>query len=36
VVIAEAAKEYVASPRIAGAGPLRLMFNTILPNCPRR
>ena len=32
-VIAEAAKEYVASSRIAGAGPLRLMFNTILPNC---
>jgi dipeptide transport system permease protein len=32
-VIAEVAKEYVASSRIAGAGPLRLMFNTILPNC---
>lgn len=32
-VIAEAGKEYVASSRIAGAGPLRLMFNTILPNC---
>jgi dipeptide transport system permease protein len=32
-VIAEAAREYVASSRIAGAGPLRLMFNTILPNC---
>ena len=32
-VIAETAKEYVASSRIAGAGPLRLMFNTILPNC---
>ncbi len=32
-VIAEAAKEYVASSRIAGAGPLRLMFSTILPNC---
>jgi len=32
-VIAEAAKEYVASSRIAGAGALRLMFNTILPNC---
>src|SRR5205807_5659255 len=29
----EAGKEYVASSRIAGAGPLRLMFNTILPNC---
>ncbi|HZQ62025.1 MAG TPA: ABC transporter permease subunit [Casimicrobiaceae bacterium] len=32
-VIAEAGKEYVASSRIAGAGSLRLMFNTILPNC---
>ncbi|MFI4954051.1 MAG: ABC transporter permease subunit [Burkholderiales bacterium] len=32
-VIAETAKEYVASSRIAGAGPLRLMFSTILPNC---
>ena len=32
-VIAEAGKEYVASSRIAGAGPLRLMFRTILPNC---
>jgi dipeptide transport system permease protein len=32
-VIAEAGKEYVASSRIAGAGPLRLMFATILPNC---
>ena len=32
-VIAEAGKEYVASSRIAGAGPLRLMFSTILPNC---
>ena len=32
-VIAEAGKEYVASSRIAGAGTLRLMFSTILPNC---
>ncbi len=32
-VIGEAGKEYVASSRIAGAGPLRLMFDTILPNC---
>jgi dipeptide transport system permease protein len=32
-VIAEASKEYVASSRIAGAGALRLMFSTILPNC---
>ena len=32
-VIAEAGKEYVASSKIAGAGPLRVMFSTILPNC---
>jgi dipeptide transport system permease protein len=32
-VIAEAGREYVASSRIAGAGPLRLMFSAILPNC---
>ncbi len=32
-VIGEAQKEYVQSSRIAGAGPVRLMFNTILPNC---
>src|SRR6266480_7167080 len=32
-VIAEAGKEYVQSSKIAGAGALRLMFNTILPNC---
>ena len=32
-VITEAGREYVASSRIAGAGTLRLMFNTILPNC---
>ena len=32
-VIAEAGKEYVASSRIAGAGTLRIMFSTILPNC---
>ncbi|MEP7205686.1 MAG: ABC transporter permease subunit [Casimicrobiaceae bacterium] len=32
-VIGEASREYVASSRIAGAGPLRLMFSTILPNC---
>jgi len=32
-VIAEAGREYVTSSRIAGAGALRLMFNTILPNC---
>src|SRR5207344_3081145 len=32
-VLAETGKEYVASSRIAGAGTLRLMFSTILPNC---
>jgi len=32
-VIGEAGKEYVASSRIAGAGTMRIMFNTILPNC---
>ena len=32
-VIAEAGREYVQSSRIAGAGTLRLMFSTILPNC---
>jgi dipeptide transport system permease protein len=32
-VIAEANREYVTSSRIAGAGALRLMFVTILPNC---
>lgn len=32
-VIGETGKEYVAAARIAGASPLRLMFNTVLPNC---
>jgi dipeptide transport system permease protein len=32
-VMAEAGREYVTSSRIAGAGPIRLMFATILPNC---
>jgi dipeptide transport system permease protein len=32
-VLAEVGKEYVASSRIAGAGAIRLMFATILPNC---
>ena len=32
-VIGETGKEYVAAARIAGAGPMRLMFNTVLPNC---
>ena len=29
----EKAREYVAAARVAGAGNLRLMFKTILPNC---
>ena len=32
-VIAESGRDYVTSSRIAGAGTLRLMFSTILPNC---
>src|SRR5258708_14000273 len=32
-VIAEACKDYVQSSKIAGAGALRWMFRTILPNC---
>jgi dipeptide transport system permease protein len=32
-VISEIDKEYVAAARIAGAGRLRIMFNTLLPNC---
>jgi dipeptide transport system permease protein len=30
---AELAKDYVVASRMAGAGPLRLMFDTVLPNC---
>ncbi|MCG8356199.1 MAG: ABC transporter permease subunit [Kiloniellales bacterium] len=32
-VIAEATKDYVTASRVAGAGRLRLMFITVLPNC---
>jgi dipeptide transport system permease protein len=32
-VMAEKGREYVTAARVAGAGPLRLMFRTILPNC---
>ena len=32
-VMAEGDKEDVIASRVAGAGPLRLMFKTILPNC---
>ena len=32
-VIGELGKDYVAASRLAGAGTLRLMFDTVLPNC---
>jgi dipeptide transport system permease protein len=32
-VLAEKTKDYVVSARVAGAGPIRLMVRTILPNC---
>ena len=32
-VITELSKDYVQASRIAGASSLRLMFNTVLPNC---
>lgn len=32
-VITEKNKEYVVAAKLAGAGPIRLMFKTILPNC---
>ena len=32
-VLTEKTKEYVTAARVAGVGPLRLMFRTILPNC---
>jgi len=32
-VIGEKSREYVTASRLAGAGHLRLMFNTLLPNC---
>jgi dipeptide transport system permease protein len=32
-VIAERSKDYVTASRVAGAGRLRLMFATVLPNC---
>ena len=32
-VMAERTKDYVVSARVAGAGPVRLMTRTILPNC---
>ncbi len=32
-VLNERTKDYVVSARVAGAGTLRLMFSTVLPNC---
>lgn len=32
-VMSEKSRDYVTASRLAGAGPLRLMFRTILPNC---
>jgi len=32
-VMTEKGRDYVVAARVAGAGPLRLMFKTILPNC---
>ncbi|CAN5374829.1 ABC transporter permease subunit [soil metagenome] len=32
-VMIEKSKDYVVAARVAGVGPLRLMFRTILPNC---
>ncbi len=32
-VLSEKNKDYVVAARVAGVGPLRLMFRTILPNC---
>lgn len=32
-VMSEKARDYVVAAKVAGAGPLRLMFKTILPNC---
>jgi dipeptide transport system permease protein len=32
-VLGELARDYVQASRLAGAGTLRLMFDTVLPNC---
>jgi dipeptide transport system permease protein len=32
-VMSEKTRDYVVAAKVAGAGPLRLMFRTILPNC---
>ncbi len=31
--MSELSRDYVTASRVAGAGPLRLMFNVVLPNC---
>lgn len=31
--ITESAREYVTASRVIGAGPMRIMFRTVLPNC---
>jgi dipeptide transport system permease protein len=31
--LSEKTRDYVTSARVAGAGPLRIMFVTVLPNC---
>ena len=31
--VSEKSRDYVTAARLAGAGPIRLMFRTILPNC---
>jgi dipeptide transport system permease protein len=32
-VLSERGRDYVTAARVSGAGPLRIMFRTILPNC---
>ena len=32
-VLTELSKDYVTASRVAGAGTLRLMLTTVLPNC---
>jgi dipeptide transport system permease protein len=32
-VLTELSKDYVTASRVSGAGTLRLMFSTVLPNC---
>ncbi len=32
-VLSERTRDYVTAARVAGAGPIRIMFRTVLPNC---